>query len=50
MEEKNVEHIDFKRLVVNKSEENTWMKHLHQNIGKLKASFESNGVQSSLSP
>lgn len=37
MEKKTVEHIDFKRIVVDRSEENSWIEHLNQNIGKLKA-------------
>ncbi len=39
MEENKVEHIDFKRIVTDKNEENVWIEHLNQNIGKLKASF-----------
>ena len=37
MEKKSVEHLDFKRMVVDKSEENSWIEHLNQNVGKLKA-------------
>lgn len=39
MEDKKVERIDFKRIFIDKVEENFWIEHLTQNIGKLKASI-----------
>jgi hypothetical protein len=39
IKKKNVEHIDFKRIVVDTNEENSWIERLNQNTGRLKASF-----------